>query len=451
MGRLAYLRINPVGGSNGHKFVCRTDHVRGTRRLRRVAAALAIAAFAAAGCASSAGTLSASGLAASNPTTQATGAGNSAFVASLNTADRDRFVAWYQADKAHDRALDAFWNDVEEKRTRRRARMRARQAVVEADYVLGYPPEFAGPVLSAGLKDRWEAFQRQGQDGAASAREPIPGVNDMLAAAKSHYGFVPERVSEAEFKYRYAREAVALGLTKTQVIRVYALETGGNGTADMQAGIHPITGKGRPISSALGYAQLLHANTIGVLVKSGNEFLARLKELERSAAGNGTRVAALRAKQTAVRRMLRAARRVPDRWASHVAFGRTSKGLGIHALNIDGDIGPWLQTTKLKGIIQFAARHGRTGLTSEELELMNLAGPGTGIEMMTPIGRRMSNVNFFSRQGYGRNSVVRGRSASELLVELGRRMDDGERKPGAREFAGAFDKLSSRKIRAVNR
>jgi hypothetical protein len=53
-------------------------------------------------------------------------------------------------------------------------------------------------------------------------------------------------------------------------VRIYALETGGQGTYDMQSGFNPITKTGRPISSALGYAQLLHANSTSELVKHGS-------------------------------------------------------------------------------------------------------------------------------------------------------------------------------------
>ena len=57
--------------------------------------------------------------------------------------------------------------------------------------------------------------------------------------------FEPERIPEREFKRRYAQEAIAVGLTKDQVVRVYALETGGDGTYDMQSGINPITKTGQ--------------------------------------------------------------------------------------------------------------------------------------------------------------------------------------------------------------
>ena len=68
---------------------------------------------------------------------------------------------------------------------------------------------------------------------------------------------------------RSAREALKVGLTKEQVVRVYALETGGLGTYDMQSGFNPVTRTGKPISSALGYAQLLHANSTSELVRHG--------------------------------------------------------------------------------------------------------------------------------------------------------------------------------------
>ena len=87
---------------------------------------------------------------------------------------------------------------------------------------------------------------------------------------------MPKRATEREFKRSYADEALKVGLSKDQVVRVYALETGGLGTYDMQSGINPVTKQGRPISSALGYAQLLHANSTGELVKHGEAFAKRL-------------------------------------------------------------------------------------------------------------------------------------------------------------------------------
>ena len=93
-----------------------------------------------------------------------------------------------------------------------------------------------------------------------------------------------------------------------------------------------------------------------------------------------------------------------------MALGRTEKGYGIHAINIDGDIGPWLQVLKLEGLKTLAEKKGRPNLNGAEIELMNLAGPATGLEMMTPAGRSAPTPNFFERGGYWRNTIVRGRA-----------------------------------------
>ena len=75
---------------------------------------------------------------------------------------------------------------------------------------------------------------------------------------------------------------------------------------------------------------------------------------------------------------------------------------------------------------------------------MNLAGPATGLEMMTPIGSRMPTSNFFSEGGYSRNPVVRDRTAAELLAQLEARMEVHLKKPGSIEFAQIFDEAARR-------
>ena len=64
------------------------------------------------------------------------------------------------------------------------------------------------------------------------------------------------------------------------------------------------------------------------------------------------------------------------------------------------------------------AADGRAKLSGAELELMNLAGPRTGLEMMTPVGSRMPTPNFFSEGGYSRNPVVHNKTGAELLATL---------------------------------
>lgn len=368
------------------------------------------------------------------------------FLATLSPAERTAFKAWRAAEVKHERQLDAYWAEVESKRKGRRPKRSKGILYSEEDYVWTFPPEYRGPQLSSGLKRRWSSFlAAQEKAKPQGPRKAQPDIDDFLAAAKKYYGFEPTRISEREFKRRYAEESLSLGLSKEQVVRVYALETGGNGTADMQAGIHPITKKGRPISSALGYAQLLHANTIGELVKHGDGFIARLKRMA-AASHDPARVAELNNKIKALQRMMKSARSVPNDWYRHVDFAKTPKGYGMHAINLDGDIGPWLQSIKLKGLKQFAARKGVTNLSSEEIELMNLSGPATGLEMMQPAGLTAPTTNFFSRRAYYVNKMVMGKTSAELLAEFTRRMDRSAQKAGAVEFRQAFDDAHQGKL-----
>ncbi|MEL7047540.1 MAG: hypothetical protein AAFO75_01025 [Pseudomonadota bacterium] len=366
---------------------------------------------------------------------------NQAFAETLSAKDQKAFNAYLTAKTFHEADKDAFWAKVTATRKKRRAKIRKGGLVTPRDYVNEFPPEYTGPKLSSSIDKKWRRWKARAQaKKPKKKRRELPNVADFLRNAKKHYGFVPERIPEREFKRRYAKEALRLGLTKDQVVRVYALETGGNGTADMQAGIHPISKKGRPISSALGYAQLLTANSTSELAKHGKEFLSRLRRM-RDAVTNQQRRATLDEKIKKLGRMVRKAKSIPFNWGRHRKFARTGPGQGIHALNLDGDIGPWLQVIKLKGIKNLAVRKGRPDIDSTELELMNLAGPSTGLEMMGSVGLQMSTVNFFARRGYERNSVVRGRNSKELLAELKKRMDYNSRNKGAKLFTTVFDEL----------
>src|SRR6185369_13316249 len=72
---------------------------------------------------------------------------------------------------------------------------------------------------------------------AALFRSAAPGRSaraDRAAAgrhAAEHFAFVPDRpANEFEFKRAYAKAALEAGLTREQIVGVYAFETGGNGT-----------------------------------------------------------------------------------------------------------------------------------------------------------------------------------------------------------------------------
>ena len=352
----------------------------------------------------------------------------------LTEEQRQVHEEWRAWRTAFDAMLETYWAEVNARRDERKKKHAARVAFTVEDYVATQPPKYRGPALRADIAKIIATAEPPVPD------RPLPGLADFLTQARAVYNFVPETVSEFEFKRRYAVEALSLGLSRDQVVRVYALETGGDGTFDMQAGISPSTKQGRPISSALGYAQLLSANTSDQLVRHGQAFIKRLTVMASAPGITSQRAQALRAKIASLRRMLAAARTVPDEWGAHVRLGSTPQGLGIHAINLDADIGPWLQVLKLRGLLDTAAKEAeRTSLTGAELELMNLAGPRTGLEMLQPVGRTMPTANFFSQGGYYRNTIVREKTGAELLAALDLRMQPGLKRPGAVEFARAFD------------
>lgn len=372
------------------------------------------------------------------------------FLASLSDAEIDQFRAWKEARTSFNDSTDAYWGAVEAKRMTRRKKRARDMRFDRSDYVTQFPPKYTGPSLPAGLAKKYYRFvEQQKRENPVQPKE-LATVDDYLDAAKRVYNFVPERVTEREFKLRYAEEARMLGLSKEQVVRVYALETGGHGTYDMQAGIHPIKKTGRAISSALGYAQLLNANSVNELARSGATFIAQLNKKLHDPRNSPARTAALKRKLAVLRHMYANVKRLPFEWDVQQAYAKTRAGMAIHALNIDGDIGPMLQAMKLKTLKDTAEKAGRTTLTGAELELMNLAGPMTGLEMMEEPGASVPTTNFFSRRAYYVNKMVIGLTASELQAELDRRMSKAITTPGCQEFAEAFDSISERR-RAAER
>lgn len=363
------------------------------------------------------------------------------FLASLSDGEASQFQSWRVARREHEARLDSYWEKVDAKRAARKKRRSPGIVFETSDYVMTLPPKYEGPKLSDTLAAKYEKFLRAQDSKSPEPDKQLPSVADYLAAAKRVYGFEPERVSEKEYKLRYAAEAHSLGLSKDQVVRVYALETGGIGTYDMQAGIHPIKKTGRPISSALGYAQLLDANSVNELSKSGGIFIEKLSRKARAAGLSAERRAVLERKISVLKRMYANAKRVPYVWSRHQAYAKTPEGMGMHVLNIDGDIGPMLQAQKLKGLIELAAKNGRTDMTGAEVEVMNLSGPATGLELMQPAGLKAPVSNFFSRRAYYVNKMVIGLTGEGLLAELDRRMNESVKTQGSVEFAQAFDEV----------
>src|SRR5262249_39100517 len=85
----------------------------------------------------------------------------------------------------------------------------------------------------------------------------VPVVADCVAAARQEFKFIPRfPQSETEFKRGYAKVALAAGLTREQIVRIYGFEATGNGAYDIEAGLE-YNKHGRAITTALGYNQLL--------------------------------------------------------------------------------------------------------------------------------------------------------------------------------------------------
>jgi hypothetical protein len=345
---------------------------------------------------------------------------------------RRRLQEYQEARAAFDAEASAYWSSIIEKRRGRNAKRRDHQSIALDDYVLTQPPVYSGPKRPVNPAPETEP--------EAPRREPkyVPVVADLLKAAAEHFQWSPQRpVSDVEFKHAYARFAAAAGLTREQAVRVYAFETGGNGNHDTQSGFHGT----RAISTAIGYNQLLTTNSVELLAEQGPDFVKLLSA--KAAAASGPARRAMEHKVAVLKNMVALARSVPDDWSQHEKIGDTPQGWALHAMVLDIDVGPMLQTHKLLTSVIFARAKGYTRpLTAAELEMMNLTGDGTGLDMVTmPQAMRLQvpTSNFFQRSGYERNPVaIRYNTVAKLLAVTDERMDFNSNKPGAKELAAAF-------------
>ena len=90
-----------------------------------------------------------------------------------------------------------------------------------------------------------------------------------------------------------------------------------------------------------------------------------------------------------------------------------------------------------------AEKAGKGKLSGCEMELMNLSGPGTGLEIMLhPAASAAPTPNFFARRAYNVNKMAQNLTGTGLLAELDKRMDADIGKPGAVEFQAAFDEIA---------
>jgi len=349
---------------------------------------------------------------------------------------RRKLKDYLEARSAFEEVASAYWNAIAEKRRTRNAKRRAHQAVMLDDYVLTQPPVYAGPKRPVNPLPGPEPEEPHRE------RKYIPVVTDLVKAAADYFQWTPDRpASEIDFKRAYARFAENTGLTREQAVRVYAFETGGNGNHASQSGFHG----SRAISTAIGYNQLLTTNTVELLAEQGPEFIRLLTD--RAASLSGPARKAMDHKVAVLKRMVALARSVPDDWSQHEKIGDTPQGWALHAMVLDIDVGPMLQTHKLLTSVIFARAKGYIRpLSAAELEMMNLTGDGTGLDMVTmpqAMREQVPTSNFFQRAGYERNPVaIRNNTVAKLLAITDSRMDANSNQPGARELAAAFQKVA---------
>ncbi|MDI1344602.1 MAG: hypothetical protein PSV22_10945 [Pseudolabrys sp.] len=344
-----------------------------------------------------------------------------------------KLTAFQQARQPYEQQAQAYWDEVAAKRRIRNDKRRAHVAVLLEDYVLDQPPVYAGPPRP--VDPSAPAGPTPGE------APPIPVLADFLNNAKQQFGFVPDRPqNEVDFKRAYAKAASEAGLTREQIVGVYAFETGGNGTYDMQAGVSAT--RPRAISPAVGYNQLLSTNTVSILAEHGARILATIRL--KAKALSGAAKLSMERKIEALKRMIAHSRTGPQRWGDWDKMAKTTPaGIGIHAAILDRDIGPLLQVQKLATSVHFARMKGYMApLTAPELELMNLTGDSTGLDMvMMPaeFRSRVPTANFFQQKGYERNPVARRTGVvARLIADMQSQMARGAQSPGARDLAAAF-------------
>ncbi len=343
---------------------------------------------------------------------------------------------YLKARRAFEEESTAYWKSIADKRRERNLKRRNNEPIGLDSYVLTQPPLYSGPPrpIDPAAPDRAPSETRKPE---------IPVVADFLKAALEQFGFQPERPdSEIAFKRTYAKVAAAAGLSKEQVVRIYAFETGGNGTYDAQAGLVPPRPGARAISPAIGYNQLLSTNSVGLMAVHGDRFLDVLRKYRDEQSG-GARPS-MAQKIEAVQRMIAFSRTVPNLWSEHDQLAKNTRGgMGIHAAILDRDIGPLLQTQKLLNSVLFARSKGHTPmLTAVELELMNLTGDGNGFDMVAmpqTLRERVPTANFFQQAGYERNPIARRTGVvAALIAAIDSKMDQASQFKGAKDLAAAF-------------
>src|SRR5256886_12784625 len=190
---------------------------------------------------------------------------------------RRKFEEYTAARRKYEAEADAYWRSVSDKRRLRHAKLRNNQEILLSDYVLTQPPVYVGPPKPVDPSAPIEE---------APPRKYVPVVADFLRAAAKEFNFVPQQPrNEIEYKRAYVKVAAAAGLTKDQVVRIYAFESGGDGKYDVQAGVGEPKPGAPGVSPALGHNQLLGHKHVGTAAPKGDKLNKVFKREPRMAPG----------------------------------------------------------------------------------------------------------------------------------------------------------------------
>jgi hypothetical protein len=263
-------------------------------------------------------------------------------------------------------AMSSYWHQVTEEKSHHR-------------YEKAFPPVYPGmdaPRDISPLQTDLPPNSVKSNGHLASLENIISAskdLNRMVSHDKNKPDFAYLALTEPEFKKRYAAESIHVGkefgLDKDQtanlVKRVYAFEDGGWGTyftlssmpqeimADNQK---EALLKFHPSSTAIGYNQLLTKDTVDDIIHSGSAISGRLNEL---AIEQPNRADILHAKAQLVDELhdVLVHKSTPFNTPPNKksAFYTSSERIenATQALNLDGDIGPVIQSQELANLLKF--------------------------------------------------------------------------------------------------
>ena len=228
----------------------------------------------------------------------------------------------------------------------------------------------------------------------------LPTLIDLIGASKDlsrisqrdgkHPDFQLRELPESTFKQRYAEESLRVGrqygLNNNQVSdlvrRIYSFEDGGWGKHFTMSGMpQPLMDDSNmaarmlyhPVSTAIGYNQLIIANTKQHFKDDGSEIAGRLRELGKQ---EPDRSQELEDKAQLVENLQKImlgtaaqpAQREGKNRRQHVSNEKISNA--VQALNLDGDVGPIIQSQELASLLKFSSAHNFRGLL--EIKAQNI-------------------------------------------------------------------------------